>query len=164
MIFLTTGSELPFNRLVRAVDMWCATKGRSDVIGQLGRLGPDDHQPAHFQWHAFLAPDEYNRLFAEAEVIVAHAGMGSIISALTLSKPILMLPRLARLNETRNDHQVATLRRFVEREGVYGAETEEEIPALLDRILGSDLVSSDRKISSYADEAFTGALRTFLLS
>jgi hypothetical protein len=38
--------------------------------------------------------------------------MGSIISALELGKPIVVMPRRGRLRETRNDHQVATAERF----------------------------------------------------
>jgi len=38
--------------------------------------------------------------------------MGTIITALELDKPILVMPRRGDLGETRNDHQLATARRL----------------------------------------------------
>ena len=47
--------------------------------------------------------------------------MGTIITALELGKPILVVPRLGKLGETRNDHQVATAKRLAEDELVLAA-------------------------------------------
>ena len=163
MIFLTTGSELPFNRLVRAIDEWCDTRGRSDVFGQIGGLGADDYRPTNFEWQSFLEPEAYKEKFGAARLVVAHAGMGSIISALTDGKPILIMPRRVRFRETRNDHQVATLERFTDRENVFGAMEEEEVPAVLDRILDNLEGLKTGRADPYADQGMTDKLRTFLL-
>lgn len=44
----------------------------------------------------------------DADVIVAHAGMGSILTALSMGKPIIVMPRRAIWQEHRNDHQMAS--------------------------------------------------------
>ncbi len=49
-----------------------------------------------------------------ATAIVAHAGMGTILTALEMGKPLLVMPRRAALGEHRNDHQLATASRFAE--------------------------------------------------
>ena len=41
------------------------------------------------------------------QVVIAHDEMGSIITALEMGKPIVVMPRRAELGEHRNDHQVA---------------------------------------------------------
>jgi hypothetical protein len=54
--------------------------------------------------------------------------------ALESGTPIIMMPRLASLGETRNEHQLATLSRFSGREGVYGARDEAQLVELLNRV------------------------------
>ena len=109
MIFATVGSQEPFDRLIRAIDEWASSRGRSDVFAQIGN---STFRPRHIEFTKFLDPVEFNRSVREATIIVAHAGMGSIISALELGKPIVVMPRRGKFRETRNDHQVATAERF----------------------------------------------------
>ena len=109
MIFVTVGAQMPFDRLIQAVDAWAGRTQRSDVVAQ---IGPTELRPAHVQVERFLSPEQYSQYCEQADLIVAHAGMGTIITALQLGKPLLVMPRLGRLNETRNDHQVATAERF----------------------------------------------------
>ena len=69
MIFLTVGTQLPFDRLVAAVDDWCAARGESDVFGQICDPGPDGYRPKHFEWVADLDPaDQSVRLHGETSL------------------------------------------------------------------------------------------------
>ena len=143
MIFLTVGSQLPFDRLTAAVDDWAAKRPGAELFGQ---VGDTDKPPANFTSVATMSPEEYLRRFAEADLIVAHAGMGTIIAALESSKPMLMLPRVARLGESRNDNQVGTARHFTSFGLFEVVESESEIPARMDHIvanLGSYRGASD---------------------
>ncbi len=164
MIFLTVGSELPFNRLVRAVDMWCATKKSGIVFGQIGDPGDDGYRPQHFEWQEFISPDEYRCKYDEADLIVGHAGMGSIIAALVKAKPILIMPRRAAFLETRNDHQIFTAQKFAEREGILVAEDETMIGPMLDKwetIRGSIIMKS---AGPYAEDRLIEAIRNFIFT
>lgn len=62
----------------------------------------------------FLPPDVFAEYFGRARMVIAHAGMGTILSALKQDKPIIIVPRLASLKEHRNDHQIATAMRMDE--------------------------------------------------
>ena len=73
MIFATVGSQEPFDRLIRAVDEWAASRGRFDVLAQIGN---SNLRPRHIEFTKFLEPLEFNRLIREASVVIAHAGMG----------------------------------------------------------------------------------------
>ena len=130
MIFLAVGTQLPFDRLVRAVDAWAVERGRQDVVGQIGDAR---FVPAMVRARRFIEPAEFSRLVADASVLIAHAGMGSILGAIELSKPIIIMPRSAALGEHRNDHQLATAERFSSKEGVHVAWNEGDIAGLLDR-------------------------------
>jgi len=163
MIFLTVGTELPFDRLVRAVDSWCADND-VQVIGQIGDPGPGGFYPRHFQYEKFLSSEQYNEYYDRAELIVAHAGMGAIITALVNAKSILVLPRLHRLREHRNDHQLATARRFADRAGVYVAYDEEEIGPMLTSLCQKGGRKQLKGASEFADERLIGVIREFIFS
>lgn len=156
MILVTVGAQMPFDRMVRAVDEWAGARGRSDVFAQIGET---DYRPRHIQWTAFIEPDEFRRRVAEAHVLVAHAGMGSILTALEAGKPVLVMPRRGDLRETRSDHQVATARRFHDLGKVAVAFDEGELPEKLDRL---DSLSAAGRISPWASDRLIGALSTFI--
>ena len=109
MIFVTVGTELPFDRLIGVVDAWAGRTKRADVFAQ---IGDSYKRPLHIGYKTFIEPAEFARRFAEAQVIVSHAGMGTILSALQFQKPIVVMPRRAALQEHRNEHQLATARRL----------------------------------------------------
>ena len=162
MIFLSVGSELPFSRLVKAADVWAAQHPEQVFAAQVGTLGPGDYEPQHFEYFATLEPSEYSRLSKEADVLVAHAGMGSIITAITLGKPIVIMPRRERLHETRNDHQVGTARRFGERSGVFVSWDESEFGAAINQAIefsGNCRLAGGTK---FAEEAMLAKLRAFI--
>ncbi len=81
-----------------------------------------------------MEPSGFTRRAQDCSVIVAHAGIGSILTALQYGKPILVMPRHAALNATRNDHQIATAARLGIRPGIEVAMDESEIADKLDRL------------------------------
>lgn len=105
MIFVTVGTQLPFDRLVGAVSHWAAQNPAHEVIAQTG-AGRADFP--HLTCHGTLDQAMFQRHMEAAEVVVAHAGMGSILMAAEAGKPIVILPRRADLAEHRNDHQLDT--------------------------------------------------------
>lgn len=119
---------MPFDRLIRAVDEWASSTSRSDVFAQIGR---SEYRPRAIQTAQFLAPGEFERRMDEASAVVAHAGTGTIIAALQRGKPLLVLPRLSKFDETRNDHQVPTAKHFGDAGYVLVAQDESELPRRL---------------------------------
>lgn len=164
MIFLALGTQLPFDRLTRAMDGWCARNPDAEVLGQIARLGPENHRPAHFDWVEMMPPEDFGAAFARAEFVVAHAGMGVIITALTLGKRLVIMPRRAELREHRNDHQRATAARFGTRPGVTVAEDEAALHAALDRLRADPPSPGAAQAADHADPDFAAAIRDFLLT
>lgn len=156
MIFVTVGTDMPFDRLVRVVDEWAHSAGRHDVFAQIGET---DWRPAHIAWSKFLQPPEFAQRFSEAEVVVAHAGMGTILSALQWEKPLLVMPRRASLGEQRNEHQLATARRLSELGKVNVAMDETELRTMLVSL--RDLRPRE-KIGANASDSLIAALRDFI--
>jgi UDP-N-acetylglucosamine transferase subunit ALG13 len=165
LIFLTVGTQLGFDRLVRGVDAWLAlwsersAHERPTVFGQIADPGPKGYFPENFRWTKFLDPESFNDMFARADYIVAHAGIGSIIGALSAGKPILIMPRRAHLGEQRNDHQYATVQRFGTKQGVMVAMEELDVPPALDALTATRTTSSATRISEFADLQLVATIR-----
>lgn len=132
MIFVTVGSMFPFDRLIRAMDEHVAA-GRisGEVVAQ---IGSGDYEPKHFRFERFMEKGPFEHLLRTADCIVSHAGIGSIATALSHDKPMLVLPRLKRHGEHVNDHQVATARKYAELGHVLVAYDEAEIAQVLSRL------------------------------
>ena len=123
MILLTVGKQLPFDRLSRAVDV-LASELEMPVVGQIGETG---FRPGNFEAHGNLPATAFEELARSAQVILSHAGIGSILLARRLGKPIVLMPRRAQLGEHRNDHQMATAKQLEGSPGIFVAWEEEEL-------------------------------------
>lgn len=109
LIFVTVGTQLPFQRLVKAMDAWAGNHPGKEIFMQTGDTA---YQPRHCAFKPYTLPDEWEDRFRRAALLVSHAGMGTILKSLDTGKPLILMPRLAALGEHRNDHQVATATRF----------------------------------------------------
>ncbi len=156
MIFVTVGSQMPFDRLVLAVDRWAQERRRQDVFAQICEGGA---RPRWIGWTERLSPDEFRARVEQADLVVAHAGMGAIITALTLGRPILALPRRGALRETRNDHQVATAQRLRQQGKIAAAFDEEELFELLDH---PERIPAPPRAQPYASPQLLETLRRFI--
>jgi len=157
VIFLTIGTHEPFDRLVEAVDQWAGRTG-ARVFAQ----GSGRYRPRHFELVARLDPASYRRTVAQADFLVAHAGMGSIITALDCGKPIVIMPRRGHLAETRNDHQWATARQLASVPGILVAEDERALPAVLDRLLAGDRPAEVQRLRPWASDERIAAVRAVI--
>jgi len=163
VIFVTVGTQLPFDRLIRAVDAWCYAGAREQVFGQIARPRSNGYVPTHFEWQAFLDPVEFREKFSQASIVIAHAGMGTIISALSIGKPIVIMPRMASLGEHRNDHQAGTARRFSTRPGIFVANDEKSFSAAADLAINALATCSDGSRPK-PDPRLVNCIRNFIFS
>lgn len=131
MIFVTVGSRLPFDRMIETIDEWALAEGRDDVFAQIG----DSHYNAkQIRTADTLSPAEFRDQCEQADIIVAHAGMGTILTAIEFRKPIIVMPRRGKLGETRNDHQVDTAVKLEALGYVHVAEDEKALRQILNQI------------------------------
>lgn len=136
MIFMTVGTILPFDRLAKALDDWASAQThRPDIFAQVGDLQKYSYRPKSFKWTERVTPMEFRDKVVASELIVTHAGIGTILTALTHSTPVLIMPRRAALREIVNDHQLETVRHFAERPGVMVATEVDELGPKLDILL-----------------------------
>jgi len=158
LIFVTVGSQMPFDRLVIAMDDWIL--GRPEKIEVFAQIGSSIYRPRGFPFAEAISPMAFRDQVARADLVVAHAGMGSILTGLEFGKPLVLMPRRGSLQETRNDHQVATAKWLATRPGIYVAMDEGELPGLLERVLEHSMVGE--RISTEASPALIQAIAEFV--
>lgn len=133
-IFLTVGSQMPFDRLTRAVVQWAreerdgdeafsppADEGKAtpvpngpNILAQIGLSSLTSNETQPLRCVKTLAPSDYRQACLDSHLIVAHAGMGSILTAMELNRPLIVMPRRGSRRETRNDHQWDTAMKLLE--------------------------------------------------
>lgn len=154
MIFATVGTQLPFPRLMDALDALAPDLDET-IVAQTG--------PAAGIWPNLdrrdtLTPATYEELFTTARVVVAHAGIGSILSAKRWRKPLVVLPRRHALGEHRNDHQLATAKQVERLPGIHVAWDVADLAPLLRR--GDLAPASEAQSAGHA--ALVARLREFI--
>jgi len=116
---------MTFDRLVRAVD---DAVGRGAVDEEVfAQVGCGGFRGKHMKCVETLPREEYAQTVRKARALIGHAGMGTIRMALEAGKPLLVMPRRARLGEVVNDHQTDTARKFAQLRHVLLAEDESQI-------------------------------------
>lgn len=123
-IFVTVGSMLPFDRLVQAVDAWA---GQQKGVQGFAQIGVSEWRPRHLESQAMLSPAEYRERFRWCDLIISHVGMGTVITAAELGKPLLLLPRRVHLAEVTSAHQEATATWLRGKPGICLMENESEL-------------------------------------
>ena len=102
MILVTIGLMYGFDRLIKEMD---EIAGRIDeeVIMQIGETEYEPKNTKHFR---FAPREKMGGLYEDARVVVCHAGVGSILTALEHDKPVIAVPRRKKYSEHVDDHQL----------------------------------------------------------
>ena len=129
MIFTTVGTQLPFDRLLRGMDSWAA---RNQDVSIVAQAGASRCPFPNIKTVSQLSQSEFRDHMNAARLIVAHAGMGTILSATELGLPVILMPRLAKFGEHRNDHQCDTAREMARLSNVTIVEDGESLHQALD--------------------------------
>ena len=129
MIFVAVGTQFPFDRLIRCVDQWAAEHD----IEAVAQIATGEYLPQHARYERFMTTEMFNQTLQAASLIISHAGMGNIITAIENNKPIIVMNRQYELGEHRNNHQADGLAWMSKLPGVYTAKTCDELNALLAR-------------------------------
>jgi UDP-N-acetylglucosamine transferase subunit ALG13 len=112
LIFVTVGTHHdPFERLLAALDQ---LEGAELVV----QYGPGAPPPGVSRAEAYLPFEEMTALFREAETVITHAGVGSILCARREGHTPLVVPRRHDLGEHVDEHQAELTRKLAARGSV----------------------------------------------
>jgi UDP-N-acetylglucosamine transferase subunit ALG13 len=125
-VIVGTGPD-GFDRLIRGVDA-IAPAFEEEIRAQIGR---GEYVPENVEWFRFVSEDEIHDLYRSASVVIAHAGAGTLLTALSYGKPIVVLPRTEHRGEHNDDHQMELATALRDRPGVHPiSDTDELEPAI----------------------------------
>ncbi len=120
MIFATTGtSSAPFGRMMEAL----AALPPDQLHVQYGPSAPPPCAGAY----DYLPFNRTVELIERADVVVSHAGVGSIMCAMHAGHTPIVFPRLKRYGETVDDHQAELAEALADRGTVVVAWTPEDL-------------------------------------
>lgn len=110
MILVTLGTQkFPMNRLVKAADALALTVD-DDIFIQTGH---STYQPVNCQYRDFVDNNEFQKMIQDCDLLITHAGVGSIMMGNRYQKPIIVVPRLKKFHEHVDNHQEQIAEAFV---------------------------------------------------
>jgi UDP-N-acetylglucosamine transferase subunit ALG13 len=118
MIYVTVGGHSqPFDRLIKKVDE-IASKNEFEFVVQYGCSKYIPKNCKGFDYIPFKKAEEYIKT---ADLVISHAGVGTILLAKKYNTPIILVPRRRKYKEHYTDHQVEICKIVQEqkRENIY---------------------------------------------
>ena len=107
MILVTLGTQKePFTRLLDYIEK---SNIKDEIIVQAGYTKYDSKKLKIFD---FISYDEMTDYIKKADLIITHAGTGSIIMPLKKGKKVIACPRLEKYGEHVDDHQTQIVEVF----------------------------------------------------
>ena len=132
MIFVSVGTRHNgFDRLIKKLDELSGEgKIKEQIVAQIGN---GKYIPSHIEAIKFCSPQEFDDLISQSSMVVSHAGVGVMMSAILKRKPVIALPRKASLNEMDDDHQFNTAKQFEQEEMILVAYDESQLEGCFDK-------------------------------
>ncbi len=134
MIFVTVGNDFRgFDRLLKKMDEIAPLISTETVM----QKGYSKYLPQNTQYFSFVAMDRAIEYIQKSELVVSHAGIGTIILCREYGIPLLILPRRKGYGEHMNDHQMEIAKALEERgdEDIHIIYQEEQLGETISKIL-----------------------------
>lgn len=77
--------------------------------------------------------DNYADLLSEADLVICHGGVGTIIAALKLQKKVIAVARLKEYGEHVNDHQCEIVNQYVNEGLILSASSTDELTLAIEK-------------------------------
>lgn len=126
LVTIGTMTEKKFTRLFQCIDRLCeeGILNGEEIIAQVGE---DKYVSKYYKCIDMLSREEFNSLIETMDVVISHAGTGSVISCLKAKKKVIIFPRQSIYDEHYDDHQLELADIFVKKGYALAALTYEEL-------------------------------------
>ena len=135
MIFVMLGTQNnSFQRLLEEIDKLISKNIiKEEVIVQAGYT---QYQPKCEKMKIidFMPREELDTYEQNANFIITHGGVGSIITSLEKGKKVIAVPRLHQYGEHVNNHQTEIVEKFNQGGNIIGLQTVEELEEAIKKV------------------------------
>lgn len=115
MILVTLGTQdKTFERLLKAIDKQIKKGNIKDRV--VVQAGFTKYESDNMEVFDLIPMKTFDKLLDEADLVITHGGVGSILSAIRKNKKVIAIPRLSKYKEHTNDHQKQIVEEFVSKE------------------------------------------------
>ena len=160
MILVMLGTQNnSFHRLLEEVEK-CIDDGtiKEEVIVQSGYTKYESEKMKIFD---LISKRKLDKLLDEANLIITHGGVGSIISSITRNKKVIAIPRLHEYGEHVNNHQQEIVELFNKKGYIIGINGVEELKDAIKKAKTfnpEEYVSDNKKLINIVDEFISKAV------
>lgn len=132
MILVTLGTQdKSFVRLLEALEKQCENGLIQDEI--IVQSGYTKFESKHMKLIPYFSQDELDQYRQNAQCIITHGGVGSILDGCRYGKKIIGVARLKEFKEHINDHQIEICEQFSKDGYILYAEKLEDIHRLIEQ-------------------------------
>lgn len=133
MIFVTLGTQkFQFNRLLRIIDELVDEKYIVEPV--FAQIGESSYTPRNYEYSTTLDSELFNSKINQANLIITHSGVGTILKGIKSGKKVIVFPRLAEYDEHVDDHQVEIANAFSELKYVMSCNSKENLINVLSNV------------------------------
>ncbi len=133
MILVLLGTQNnSFHRLLEEIQK-CIDDGTIEekVVVQAGSTRFESNNMEIFK---LIEQNKFNELIKQADIIITHGGVGSIVTSVKLGKKVIAVPRLKKYGEHVNDHQIQIIETFSKQGFIKGIKDVSELEEALKNI------------------------------
>lgn len=133
MIFVTLGTQdKPFERLLKAIQKQIDNGNiKEEVVVQAGCTKFDSKD---MKLYSMMDMDLFEEYVKQCDLMIAHGGVGSILTALKEGKKVIAAPRLGKYGEAANDHQKQIIDEFSKEGYILPLNNFDELDQLLKKV------------------------------
>lgn len=135
MIFVTLGTQdKPFKRLIRSVEKQVELGNiKEEVIVQAGCTNYKT-KFENIKIIQYINIEEFNKNLEKANIVITHAGVGTIIQALEKNKKVIVAARKKVYGEHVNNHQEQILENFSKKGYVLPLRSFRKLNEVIDKV------------------------------
>lgn len=134
-ILVTIGSmaEKKFTRLFNIIDELCEEKFL-DANKIIAQVGFDNYKSKYYQTFDMVSDEEFKNMIDESDLIISHAGTGTVTSCLKKNKKVIIFPRMESYDEHYDDHQLELCNLFLMKNYIMCAKDKQELKECISKV------------------------------
>lgn len=159
MILVLLGTQNnSFHRLLEKLDELVEKKVIDEKI--VVQAGYTKYESKNMRIFGLIPQEELERYQEQADLIITHGGVGSIISSIKRGKKVIAVPRLHKYHEHVNDHQTQIIENFSIKNYIIGINEVDELEQAI--LKAKNFVPEKYEIKNHEENKIIKIIKKFI--